>query len=182
MSNNQKGRNLWKNFFYLLGLLLAAAICYLSILMISGQFSESRSLPEADGIAPLQAGQSADIAALQEAFGAPLPWLEGYRFQGQAANVTFNGLNVRKITQLYEGFTLTSLRPAFASPLLLHGDLALSMETDFTVAGLPAALASKGTSHCLYFQTDDAAYSLYAENASRESFLALAERIAFAKE
>lgn len=176
MAKNASRRFL-KNLGYFLGLIIAAGLCFVSLLMISGQFEEGLSTPPAEGIAPLQPGQSTDFAALQQAFGGPLPCLPGYSFQGQATNEVYNGQNVRKVALQYEGFRLTAVRPAFAAPLLLQEELSLCLDGDATIAGLPAALAEGRGAHCLYFSTEDAAYSLYAPAAGRDSFLSLAEKI-----
>lgn len=175
-------KRFFKNLGFLLGLLIAAGLCYIALLLLSGQFREGRTQPPAEGVSFLQPGQTADLSALQKAFGAPLPCLPGYPMQGAAANETYNGHHVRKASLQYDGFIITCVQPAFASPLLLHPELSLSLETQFTVAGLPAALAEGGNALCFYFSTDTAAYSLYAPEASRESFLSLAERIDFFKE
>lgn len=170
-------KRFFKNLGYFLGLVVAAGLCCIALLMLTGQFEEGRTQPPAEGVSFLQPGQTGDLSALQGAFGAPLPCLPGYAMQGVLTNETYNGRNVRKAVLQYDGFLITCVQPAFASPLLLHKDLSLSLETHFTVAGLPAALAEGGNAHCLYFSTDTAAYSLYAPEAGRESFLALAEKI-----
>lgn len=166
-----------KNMGFFFGLLMAAALCYVALVMLTGQFEETKVSPAPQGIDPLQPGQTADFAALQQAFGAPLPQLPGYAMQGKAVNETYQGKNVRMACLEYDGFVLTAVRPAYAAPLLLHEELSLSLEGDVSVAGLPAALAEGEGARCLYFSTEEAAYSLYAPNAGRESILALAERI-----
>lgn len=179
MAKQKKKRRLIPNLFYFLGLLIAAAICYIAIVMLSGQFEDSLTHPPAESAAPLQPGQTSSLTELEETFGAPLPHLPGYPMQGQALNKNYNGNVVRMATQQYNGFTLTAVQPAFASPLLLQPQLSLCLETDFSVAGLPAALAEGKNEFCFYFNTDEAAYALHATQTDRENFLALAERIQF---
>ncbi len=182
MANNKKRplSRLLKGLCYLISLLLAAGVCSLGILMLTGHF-EGLSQPEAVGAAPLHAGQTENVPALQETFGLPLPHLPGYPMRGQALNVNYNGHNVRKAILQYDGFTITCVQPAFAAPLLLHSELSLSMEGEHTVAGLPAALAEGDNTFCFYFSTEEAAFSLFAPNATRDTFLALAEMIALTK-
>lgn len=182
MAKQKKKGRLIRNLFYFLGLLVTAAACYIAIIMLSGQFEDGLSHPPAEGTALLQPGQTQNFTALEETFGAPLPKLPGYPMQGQALNKDYNGKSVRMAVQQYEGFTLSAVQPAFASPLLLHPELSLSMETDYSVAGLPAALAEGENEYCFYFSTDEAAYSLHAQNIDRENFLALAALISFPNE
>lgn len=182
MARQKKKRKIIRNLFYFLGLLLAAAVCYVAIVMLSGQFEDSRPPEAAQSVSPLQPGQTIRLEELENTFGAPLPHLPGYAMQGQATNAAYNGHAVRKAVQQYEGFTLSAVQPAFASPLLLHPELSLSMETDYSVAGLPAALAEGENEYCFYFSTEEAAYSLHAQNMDRENFLALAALIAFPNE
>ena len=182
MAKQKKKGRLIRNLFYFLGLLIAAGLCYVAILMLSGQFEDGLIHPPAEGAALLQPGQTRDFTALEETFGAPLPTLPGYPMQGQALNNSYNGKAVRMAVQQYEGFTLSAVQPSFASPLLLQSHLSLTMETDHSVAGLPAALAEGENEYCFYFSTDEAAYSLHAQNMDRENFLALAALIAFPNE
>ncbi len=182
MATQKKKGRLIRNLFYFLSLLVTAGVCYIAILMLSGQFEDGLTHPPAEDAALLQPGQTVRFADLQETFGAPLPQLPGYPMQGQALNVPYNGKSVRKAVQQYEGFTLSAVQPAFASPLLLHPELSLSMETDYSVAGLPAALAEGENEYCFYFSTEEAAYSLHAQNMDRENFLALAALISFPNE
>lgn len=181
VTKKKKGR-LIRNLFYFLGLLVTAAVCYIAIIMLSGQFEDGLSHPPAEGTALLQPGQTKNFTALEETFGAPLPKLPGYPMQGQALNKTYNGKAVRMAVQQYEGFTLSAVQPAFASPLLLHPELSLSMETDYSVAGLPAALAEGENEYCFYFSTEEAAYSLHAAGIDKENFLSLAALISFPNE
>lgn len=177
-----KNKGFFRRFFagtwYLIGLIIAAVLCFLGVLMLTGHF-EGLNQPETVGTAPLNPGQTQDVAALSESFGLPLPTLPGYSMHGQALNVSYNGRNVRQAILQYDGFTITCVQPAFAAPLLLRSDLSLSLEEGITVDGLPAALSEKDTAFCLYFNTDDAAYSIFAPAAEKESFLQLAEKIVF---
>lgn len=182
MTTQKKKGRLIRNLFYFLGLLAAAGLCYIAIIMLSGQFEDGLSHPPAEGAAYLQPGQTTDFTALEETFGAPLPTLPGYPMQGQALNKNYNGKAVRMAVQQYSGFTLSAVQPSFAAPLLLQSHLSLTMETDYSVAGLPAALAEGENEYCFYFSTDEAAYSLHARNIDRENFLALAALISFPNE
>lgn len=180
MAKKNGPRRIFRGIVYLAGLLVAAALCFVGVLMLTGHF-EGLDQPEALGVQPLKAGQTTDANALADVFGAPVPTLPGYAMRGQALNVTYNGRTVRKAILQYDGFTITCVQPAFAAPLLLNNRLSLSLEEGVTVAGLPAALAEKDNAFCLYFNTDDAAYSLWAPQAERDSFLSLAGRITFTK-
>ena len=105
MAKQKKMGRLIRNLFYFLGLLASAGVCYIALLMLSGQFEDGLTHPPAEGTALLQPGQTTDFAALEENFGAPLPKLPGYPMQGQALNVPYNGKSVRKAVQQYDAST-----------------------------------------------------------------------------
>lgn len=178
MARNKGFSSFLKGLFTLITLLAMAALCYVGIVMLTGQF-DGMPAYEPQGAAVLQPGQTGDHAALERIFGYPLPSPGQYPMQGQAANVPFNGQNARRAVQQYEGFTITAVAPAHAAPLLLESRLSLSTEEGLTLCGYPAVLSADGTAYCLYFSTEDAAYALYAPKTSRESFLSLAEKIHF---
>lgn len=181
MANN-KGffRRFLSGTAYGAGLVIAAVICFLGILLLTGHF-EGLSQPEAVGADPLNPGQTTDVRALAETFGQEVPALNGYPMHGQALNTTYNGRNVRMAILQYDGFTVTCVQPAFAAPLLMKNQLSLSLEEGFSVDGLPAVMAEKNGAYCLYFNTDHAAYSLFAPAADEDSFLQLAQKIEMTK-
>ena len=109
--------------------------------------------------------------------GAPLPQFSGHTPAGEARNTRHDGQTVRQVTLTYPGLVITAVRPASAAPLLLRNELSIQSRSDLTVMNLPATLAGKGSSHCLYFSSEFAAYSLYAPNATEEEFLSLLRQI-----
>ena len=75
---------------------------------------------------------------------------------------------------------ITAVRPASAAPLLLRGELSVSMTNELTVLNHPAMLASRGGAHCVYFTNESAAYSVYTPQAEKEDFLAVLKRMTWA--
>lgn len=173
-------RRLLSGTVYAVGLTAAAVICFLLVLLLTGQF-EGLSQPDAVGTDPLNPGQTTDAHALADIFGQEIPVLPGYPMHGQALNTSYNGRNVRMAILQYDGFTVTCVQPAFAAPLLVKNQLSLSLKEGFAVDGLPAVMAEKDGAYCLYFNTDHAAYSLFAPAADEDSFLQLAQKIKLIK-
>lgn len=132
---------------------------------------------EKEAITPLQSADLSDGRELARIFGAPLPIVNGMAFRGEARNVSHDGALVRQATLFYEGFTVTAVRPASAAALLLYPQLSVSLRSDLSVLNLPVTLASSGEQFCAYFADGDAAYAVYAPQATERDFLLLLERL-----
>ena len=182
-NENKKRGPLFKLLIIALAILLMALVYVAAVLLqLPGDMEENSFVvqEESEPVTRMQAADMNDAAALSALFGAPLPCLPGLTPSGQGGNTTHDGETVRVATLRYEGLTVTAVRPASAAPLLLHGDLSVSMRSDLTVLNLPAVLASHGDQYCAYVTSEHAAYSFYAAQATEEEFLALLQRLAWA--
>lgn len=163
----------------LLALLLIAVIYLAAVLLHAPENLEQNAwvVEEEEHITPLQAASSSDVRALAQMLGAPLPHLASHTPTGEARNARHDGQTVRQVTLSYPGLTITAVRPASAAPLLLRNELVIQSNSALTVMNLPAILASKESSHCLYFSSEFAAYSIYAPNSTEEEFLSVIRQI-----
>jgi len=163
-----------------LALILMAVIYAAAVLLDSPEKNQQNAWvveEEETAVTPLQAATSSDARVLAQMLGAPLPQLTGHTPSGEARNTSHDGKTVRQITLSYPGLVITAVRPASAAPLLLRKDLTIQSRSDLTVMNLPAVWASKDSSHCLYFSSEFAAYSIYAPNAAEEEFLSVISQI-----
>ncbi len=181
---NGKGKGILKSIFAVLGAVLLMGAVYLAAVLVQSPtdgMAGSFVVDEGEEIVTrMQPAQSDDARALSALFGAPLPMLAGFAPIGQAGNTTHDGQNVRVATLQYEGLMITAVRPASAAPLLLRGELSVSMTNELTVLNHPAMLASRGGAHCVYFSNESAAYSIYTKQADEADFLAVLKRMAWA--
>ena len=168
------------SFFLVAGVVLLMAVAYVAAVMLqmpdeqpklSGVSAERESIPR------MQPAAMNSAEALAGLFGAPLPYLPGYAMTGQGDNVDYEGINARIVTLQYSGVTVSAVRPASAAPLLLRGELSVSLRGDLSYLHLPAVLAEKGNARCVYFSSTDAAYSVYAPQATEEDFFAMLEKL-----
>ncbi len=180
----EKGKGVFRTFCAVIGSVLLMGMVYLAAVVIqvpseglAGSFVVEEEKETISRMQPAQMDDAQDLAAL---FGVPLPMLPGYTPQGQAGNTTHDGKNVRVATLQYEGLAITAVRPAGAAPLLLRGELSVSMRSDLTVLNHPAMLASRNGAHCVYFSNESAAYSIYTPQADEEAFLAVLKRLTWA--
>jgi len=166
-----------------LTLLLMAGVYVASVLLqLPGDTDEGSFVVQDDPepVTRMQAADMNDAQALSRLFGAPLPYLPGLAVEGHGGNATHDGETVRMATLRYDGVIITAVRPASAAPLLLRGDLSVSLRSDLTVLNLPAVLSSRGGQQCVYLSSENAAYAIYAPQAPQEDFLALTEHLAWA--
>ena len=135
---------------------------------------------EEEIVTRMQPAQIDDAQSLASLFGAPLPVVPSLLIRGQGGNTTHDGQNVRVATLQYEGLVITAVRPASAAPLLLRGELSVSLKSDLTVLNHPAVLASRGGARCVYFSNESAAYSIYTPQADEDAFLEVLKRLTWA--
>ena len=180
----KKGKGVLKTVFAVIGSVLLMSVIYLAAVVIQ---SPADSLAgsyvvedEEESVTRMQPAQMDDAQSLAALFGAPLPMLPGYTPLGQAGNTTHDGQTVRVAALQYEGLAITAVRPASAAPLLLRGELSVSLMNDLTVLNHPAVLASRNGAHCVYFSNESAAYSIYTPQAEEEVFLAVLKRLTWA--
>ena len=179
-----KGKRVVKTVFAVIGSVLLMGVVYLAAVLIqapadglAGSFVVEE---EQEIITRMQPAQVDDAQSLASLFGAPLPVVPSLLVRGQAGNTTHDGQNVRVATLQYEGLAITAVRPASAAPLLLRGELSVSLKSDLTVLNHPAVLASRGGAHCVYFSNESAAYSIYTPQADEEAFLEVLKRLTWA--
>ena len=181
---NGKGKRILKGVFAVLFAVLVMAAVYLAAVLIqSPADGAAGSFVVDEGEEPvsrMQPAQTNDVRSLASLFGAPLPVVPSLLLQGQAGNTTHDGQNVRVATLQYEGLMIAAVRPASAAPLLLRGELSVSMRNDLTVLNHPAVLASRGGAYCVYFSNESAAYSVYARQAEEADFLEVLKRMTWA--
>lgn len=166
-------------------LALVMALLLIALIYAAGVLLHSPEIRNEGGTAqetpvpvtPLQPGSSADAAHLQSLFGVPVPMLPGYPVQGSVQNAVHDGETARTLILDYQGFTVSAVQPASAAPLLLRDQLSVSLRSDLILFNRPAVLAHRDGQYCLYFSDDRAAYSVYAPQATEESFLELLERL-----
>ena len=114
------------------------------------------------------AGESSDLTFLRNRAGCPLPYFEGQMFMGEIRNAEFDGENACIVTMTYQsGLVITAVAPREAAPLLLRKDMEVLMRGDGEIflAGnvkLRALMCQGESGSCLYFETDSAAYSVFA--------------------
>lgn len=158
--------------------LIAAAAVYLAAVMLQspGARPQENAAPEKTRppVTRMQAAAMDDASAMARMFECRLPALPGLTPKGRGVNASHDGEPARLVTLSYNGAVISAVQPASAAPLLLRGELDVTLRGDLTVLNLPAVLAERGRARCLYFSDEAAAYSLYAPEAEEEEFLALA--------
>ncbi len=179
-----KGKRFFKSVIAVIGSVLLMGAVYLAAVLIqspvdglAGSFVVE---DEEEIVTRIQPAQIDDAQSLASLFGAPLPVVPSLLIRGQAGNTTHDGQNVRVATLQYEGLVVTAVRPASAAPLLLRGELSVSLKSDLTVLNHPAVLASRGGARCVYFSNESAAYSIYTPQADEEAFLEVLKRLTWA--
>ena len=177
---NGKKRGFLVRILILLGTLLLMAVVYVSAILLQIPEDETNSHVAAEEPEPVSRMQPAamnDAPALAGLFGAPLPCLPGYVMRGQGDNASYEGSIARIATLQYSGVTISAVRPASASPLLLHEDLSVQLRNGLSVLNLPAVLAEKGSARCVYFSSADAAYTVYAPQAGEQDFFDMLDNL-----
>ena len=182
---NGKGKQILKTVFAVLGSVLAMGLVYLAAVLLQspmdGMAGSFVVEEEQEIISRMQPAQTDDAQSLAALFGAPLPMLPGFTPMGQAGNTSHDGQNVRVAALQYNGLVITAVRPASAAPLLLRGELSVSMTNELTVLNHPAVLATKGGAKCVYFTGESAAYSVYTPQADEEAFLDVLKHMTWTK-
>ncbi len=120
------------------------------------------------------AGESSDLTYLRTRAGYPLPYFDGQMFMGEIRNAAYDGKNVCLVTMTYRsGLVITAAAPREAAPLLLReGMEVLTGRTwEISLAGnvkMPGLMCRGNSGACLYFETDGAAYSVFAPGMGAE--------------
>lgn len=162
--------------------LIAAAAVYLAAVMLQSPGAKPpQETASAEKTRPpvtrMQAAAMDDASAMARMFECRLPALPGLTPKGRGVNTAHDGGAARLVTLSYNGAAISAVQPASAAPLLLRGELDVTLRSDLTVLNLPAVLAERGRACCLYFSDETAAYSFYAPDAEEGEFLDLAARL-----
>lgn len=163
----------------ILALVAAAAIYLAAVLLQSpGEKPETAAADKPRStVARMQAAAMDDAGAMARMFENRLPAIPNMTPKGRGVNTTHDGETARLVTLNYNGVVISAVQPASAAPLLLHGELDVSLRGDLNILNLPAVLAQKGRSHCLYFSDEAASYAVYAPDAEESDFLNLAAHL-----
>ena len=188
-ATEKKPKSKARRFFgHLLSLILSLALMgmiYVAVVVLQPPGDEEMGSyvvqEEKEPLTRMQSATMSDAFALSRLFGAALPMLPNYAMTGKGANLSHDGEIARMAQIQYPGVLISAVRPASAAPLLLRENLAVSTRGDVTVLNLPAVLSARGDARCVYFVTEDAAYSVYASQASEEDFFTLLDRLAWAE-
>ncbi len=173
-----------KRFLTVVAVLLCIAIAYLAAAMLDDPDTAGDEQWLVGGeqveLPAISAQTSDDARLLARAFGASVPVFSGARLvSGEVRQARWTGGRAYVLTQQMEisglPFTLSCVRPADAAPLLLRDELALRVAGGgLSVLSMPCAVAGGADGAlCLYFASEDAAYSLYSEQMEETAFLAL---------
>ena len=179
-----KGKRFFKSVIAVIGSVLLMGAVYLASVLIQspvdGMTGSFVVEDQEETVTRMQPAQIDDAQSLASLFGAPLPVVPSLLIRGQAGNTTHDGQDVRVATLQYEGLAITAVRPASAAPLLLRGELSVSLKSELTVLNHPAVLASRGGARCVYFSNESAAYSIYTPQADENAFLEVLQRLTWA--
>ena len=180
---NDRKKSFVGRIFLFLGTVLLMAIVYVAAILLQMPEDQNSGLmsAEQEPLTRMQPAAMNDAQALSELFGAPLLHLPGYVMRGEGTNANFEGTVARVVTLQYSGVTITAVRPAAAAPLLLHGELSVSLRGDLSILHLPALLAEKGDARCVYLTDAEAAYAIYAPQATEEDFFSVLEKLTWTK-
>ena len=140
---------------------------------VSGQVLQTDLFDRAETTA------SADPGILSRVFDHPFPFRNGEPVSGTVESVPFEGSYARLLTLRYPDCTMSCVMPAYAATVLLHPELTVTdLRTQsagrYTVLSMPVVYAQDKDTRCFYFSDDSAAYCLYAESITMESFRQLA--------
>ncbi len=162
--------------FVLFSLLCALVLCLAAVMLHSFEDGGGAALRARDfevtedgGAARIQAGESSDIAILRSACGFALPYFPGQVMYGEAVNADCGGRNAVVVTMTYQsGAVIQAVKPRSAASLILREGLQVQMYEDLRIpftglsGGIGAMMCRGDGRACLYFSTEDAAYSIYA--------------------
>ena len=163
--------------------LLLMAVIYVAVVLLQppGETDKGSFVvqEEDEKVTRMQAAQMNDAAGLAALFGAPLPFLPGEPAAGQGTNASYDGETARVATLTCGGLTISGVRPAKAAPLLLRGELSVSLRSDLTVLNLPAVLASRGNARCVYVSDETAAYAIYSQALEEDAFFSALKQLSW---
>ena len=151
--------------------LLCAALYFGLILMDRDDPSAGEAEEEWQSKAPLQPGQYDSVAAVRAVVDFPLIALNEACI-ARAENAEWQGRRAHLVTMNFaSGIVITAVSPREAAPLIKRSGLELAGNTDLSVVGMDAVLATGPSGACLYFASGSGAYCLYGEGMTGEQVL-----------
>lgn len=152
-----------------LGLVLLMALFFVGLVLTGDQGEEERQI--AQSLPAVGVAQGNDLDALTDLFGCPIPYgsKEGV---GRVTDEKLGTLRARLLTwQAADGLIIQAVRPVQAASLLRREGFPLDENNLWNLGPLTLMLSTDGSGACAYYQTEDAAYSLYRASADPEAFL-----------
>lgn len=124
---------------------------------------------ESAGAARIRPGESGDIGEIRRECGFPLPYFPGQDMFGEMSNVPYDGKNAVRVTMTYRGgVVIEAVRPADAAFLIKREGLAVQLYESLRVpfgrissSYISALMCSGEEGSCIFFSTEDAAYSIF---------------------
>ncbi len=158
-----------RKIFSALGLILLMALFFVGLVLTGEQESDTRQA--AQSMPAVGTAQGNDLDALIAVFGCPVP--HGSKAGvGRVADETLGTLRARLLTwQGADGLITQAVIPPEAASLLRREGFPLDENNLWNLGTLTLLLSTDGSGVCAYYQTEDAAYSLYQPNTDTERFL-----------
>ena len=170
------GGRIFKNLLFGVGvLLMCALILFGAVMLHSWKASGTNQSLKAEDFEVEEGprervlpGESSDLTFLRNRAGCPLPYFEGQMFLGEIRNAEYGGQNACLVTMTYQsGLVINACAPREAAPLLEIKEMDVLMRGDARITltgnvGIPALMCEGRPGACLYFETDSAAYAVFA--------------------
>ena len=125
---------------------------------------------EGAGAARIRPGESGDIGEIRRECGFPMPYFPGQVMFGEMTNVSYDGKNAVRVTMSYPGgVVIQAVRPREAAFLIKREGLGVQLYESLRVpfgrissSYIPALMCGGRAGSCIFFSTEDAAYSIFA--------------------
>ncbi|MBR1606777.1 MAG: hypothetical protein IJ664_03625 [Clostridia bacterium] len=152
-----------------LGLILLMALFFVGLVLTNDQSAEERQIAESQPA--IGTAQGNDLDALMDVFGCPVPY-GSKTGVGRVTDAEIGTLRARLLTwQGDDGVITQAVIPPQAASLLRREGFPLDENNLWNLGTLTLMLSTDGSGVCAYYQTEDAAYSLYQANTGPEAFL-----------
>lgn len=152
-----------------LGLILLMALFFVGLVLTNDQSAEERQIAESRPA--IGTAQGNDLDALMDVFGCPVPY-GSKTGVGRVTDAEIGTLRARLLTwQGDDGVITQAVIPPQAASLLRREGFPLDENNLWNLGTLTLMLSTDGSGVCAYYQTEDAAYSLYQANTGPEAFL-----------
>ena len=152
-----------------LGLIVLMALFFVGLVLTNDQSAEERQIAESQPA--IGTAQGNDLDALMDVFGCPVPY-GSKTGVGRVTDAEIGTLRARLLTwQGDDGVITQAVIPPQAASLLRREGFPLDENNLWNLGTLTLMLSTDGSGVCAYYQTEDAAYSLYQANTGPEAFL-----------